>query len=216
MKKSKNQLNGLTSQRMFAIRITTVILILLVFSSAKAQNNLSITFRPGANFPVKDMGATKLNNGGGFEATVAYKFIPNLAVYGGWGWNQFSEKESTADLKLQFEETGYTFGLQFIHPLCAESKLNFMIGAGGIYNHIETENNNGDIINDTGHGLGWQADAGLSIPIGHHNRWQIMPTVRYHALSRDMTISDGTQTTADLNYFSAGVGVIWTIWKVAE
>jgi hypothetical protein len=195
-----------------AIGITSVILFLFAFSVAHAQNNLNIMFRPGVNFPTKDLGKTKLNNGGGFDGTVAYLFIPHLQIYTGWGWNSFSEKETTSDTKVEFTETGYRFGLQFIHALSSASKLNFMIGGGGIYNHIETENTDGDILHDTGHGLGWEADAGVSIPIGHHDRWQLIPNVRYHALSRDVT-ANGTTSAVDLNYFSVGLGVTWIVWK---
>ncbi|HKR06658.1 MAG TPA: outer membrane beta-barrel protein [Bacteroidia bacterium] len=207
MKQIKNQFNF--------IRMASVIVFLFAFSIAQAQNNLNITFRPGANFPTKDLGETKLSNGGGFEGTVSYRFMPHLGAYAGWGWNAFSETKSIADSKNEFEETGYTFGLQFIHPFSPESKLDFMIGGGGIYNHIETENKEGDIIHDTGHGLGWQAEAGLSIPVGHHNRWHLIPAVRYRALSRDIAI-EGINTTVDLNYFSAGMGVSWTVWSAEK
>ena len=87
-----------------------------------------------------------------------------------------------------------------------------MVGGGGIYNHIETENEAGDIIDDTGHGLGWQVETGLVIPVGHHNRWQLIPAVRYRALSREIDI-EGTKTAADLTYFSVGMGVSWTVWS---
>jgi hypothetical protein len=188
-------------------------MLLFVFGIAEAQNTLNITFRPGANFPVKNLDNSKLSAGGGFETTIAYLFAQHFEGYAGWSWNTFSEKESSGDLKLKFEETGYTFGIQFIHSLSQESKLNFMIGGGGIYNHIETGNKIGDIINDTGHGLGWQIETGLLIPVGHHNRWQLIPSVRYRSLSRDISF-DGNSTTVDLVYFSAGLGVSWIILKV--
>jgi len=213
MKKSKNQLIGNRALPKVILLITTVLLILVFFGSAYSQNNLNITFRPGANFPMNDLGTTELSNGScGFETTIAYKFMPHLQVYGGWGSNWFTENEPNDDSELRFVETGYSFGLQFIHPMSPESKLNYMIGGGGIYNHIETENEDGDIIDDTEHGLGWQVDAGLLIPLGHQNRWQIMPTVRYHELSREDT-TNGTHANLDLNYFSVGVGVIWTVWR---
>src|ERR1044071_4885807 len=121
MKHSEDQIN--------IIGVLPVILFLFAFSIAQAQNNLNITFRPGANSPTKNLGETKLSNGTcGFETTIAYRFMPRLQAYAGWGWNFFNEKEPPADFKLQFVETGYTFGLQFIHPLSSSSKLNFMIG----------------------------------------------------------------------------------------
>ena len=107
-----------------------------------------------------------------------------------------------------FEETGYRFGLQFIHPLSSESKLQILLSAGGVGNHIETENGEGDIVNDTGHGLGWEVDAALSIPL--NDRWQIVPGIRYHSLSREMMIGT-TDESVNLNYISVGDGVSWTL-----
>ncbi len=65
-----------------------------------------------------------------------------------------------------FEETGYTFGLQFIHPLGTSEKISYLIRAGGIYNHIEVENSAGDITADSGHGLGWEIGAGVQVYFG--------------------------------------------------
>ena len=85
-----------------------------------------------------------------------------------------------------------------------------MLSAGGINNHIETENGEGDIVNDTGHGMGWEVDAGLGIPVG--KRWQLIPGIRYHSLSREMK-SGTVSEPVDLNYLSVGVGVSRTLWQ---
>lgn len=132
--------------------------------------------------------------------------MPHLAAYTGWGWNRFTSSQSFAGSNMDFEETGYTLGLQFIHPV-ASSKINFVIAAGGIYNHIETENTNGDIISDSGHGWGWQMEAGVSAPLS--KRLNLMPTVRYRSLSRDIKV-ESSSTAVDLNYVSVGAGLSWT------
>jgi hypothetical protein len=48
---------------------------------------------------------------------------------------------------MDFEKTGYSYGLQFIHPITGSS-IGYMLN-GGTYNHIETENSNGNIVRDT-------------------------------------------------------------------
>jgi len=194
-----------------AIAFAACLLIHPFFSEAQIKRSVSLTFRPGANFATEDLGDVKLKNGGGFEVTVSYRFMQHLSAYAGYGWNAFKEAESTNDSVLEFKESGYTFGLQFIHPLSSDSKLSYMIGAGGIYNHIETENKSGDEIDDTGHGLGWQAEAGIAIPVGHHNRWQLIPALRYHSLSREIS-SNEKKIDANLNYVSIGMGVSWMLW----
>ncbi len=185
-----------------------IFFVALLFATnfAIAQNKFSITFRPGLNFPIKDLGNANLKTGFGFEGTVGYKVLPHLNAYVGWGWNHFKADESFAGPDMDYEETGYSLGLHFIHPI-ENSKLSYMIGAGAIYNHIEIENSNGDLIADSGHGWGWRGEAGLDVPIA--NRLHLIPAIRYQSLTRDFTIGDGS-TNADLNYVSFGVGVSWS------
>lgn len=176
--------------------------VLSNFNIANAQNRWSVEFRPAANFFTRDPVNTDPKTGYGIDGTVAYQFIPHLEVYAGWVWNKFSADQSFAGTNVDFEETGYTFGLQLVRPLT--SKINYLIRGGGIYNHIEVENNSGDIIADSGHGLGWQIESGLSLV--SDKRWSLTPSLRYRSLSRDVTIEDDTYEI-NLNYISAGIGL---------
>jgi hypothetical protein len=171
-----------------------------------AQGKFNVGFRPSFSFPTVDLGTSKLNRGGGFEATFSYRFVPSFAGYAGWGWSTFKPKESAT--VAHFEETGFRFGIQFIQPFGAESKLKVLLSAGGVVNHIETENNEGDIMDDSAHGMGWEVDAGLSIPLS--DSWQIVPGIRYHALPSEISY-DGNVESVDLNYLSIGVTVSWTL-----
>lgn len=188
--------------------MAVIIGAILVISSqsAEAQKRWSFELRPGLNFATKDLSDANLKTGFGFEGAFAYKFMPHLAAYAGWSWNKFSADKSFVGDNVEFEETGYCFGLQFIHPI-EKSNISYMIKGGGTYNHIETENSDGKIINDTGHGFGWQAGGGITIPIG--KRWLLIPEVRYRSLSRDIKIGDGT-TPVDLNYISTGIGISYS------
>jgi long-subunit fatty acid transport protein len=200
-------MKNLTSNYHKIILVTLItILLLLTCNSTHAQKKWDITFRPGLNFPTQDLGNTKLEIGYGFEATISYRFMPHLSAYTGWGWNSFSEKNPSAGNKFSFEETGYSLGLQFIHPI-PNYKLKYLIGFGGIYNHIEVENNNGDSIADSGHGLGWEVTTGVSYPFGE--RFHFTPSIRYRSLSRDLSIGSIT-TPVDLNYFSVNGAISWS------
>ncbi len=188
--------------------LAAVIGLILILSSqsADAQKKWSFELKPGVSFPTKDLHDAKLKTGFGFEGVLAYRFMPHLAAYAGWSWNKFNADKSFAGNDVDFEETGYSFGLQFIHPF-SNSNISYLIKAGGIYNHIETENSAGNIINDTGHGLGWQAGAGVSIPLG--NRWNLIPEIRYRSLSRDIKIGN-EKIPVNLNYVSAGLGISYS------
>lgn len=179
----------------------------LAFSNVTlAQKAWGLEIRPGVNFATKNLSDANLETGFGIEGTVSYRIIPQLSAYAGWGWNRFAAVQSFAGTKNDFEETGYTFGLQFIHPFEKEN-LAYLIELGGVLNHIEVENNNGDVIADSGHGLGWQAGIGLSIQLGQ--RFNLIPAVRYRALARDLKIGE-TTTAVDLNYVSGGIGLSWS------
>lgn len=190
--------------------ILTVVALLAFFAlyqtEGHAQNRWGAEFRSGVNFATKDIADADLKTGFGFEATFAYRVMPHLSAYAGWSWNKFSADNSFAGTDMDFEETGYTFGFQLIHPL-GETSLSYLVRAGGIYNHIEVENVDGEIISDSGHGLGWQAEAGLVIPI--IDRINLLPSLRYRSLSRDLEIGNIT-TSVNQNYVSVGIGLSWS------
>lgn len=186
--------------------IVVALIIFLVFSQSFAQDKWSLELRPGVNYATQDISDADLGLGFGGELTIGYRFMPHLAAYAGWSYNNFAVDQSFAGPDASFEETGYTFGLQFIHPI-RETNISYLLRAGGAYNHIEIENNAGDIIIDSGHGLGWQAEAGLVIPLGE--RFSLLPSVRYRSLNRDIKI-ENVNTSVDLNYLSVGVGLSWS------
>lgn len=185
-----------------ALVMLVTFLMVFVSHTTQAQERWSFEFRPGVNFATKEMGEVNLNTGFGAEGTFAYRFIPHLSVYAGWSWNKFGSNEKINGATLDYEETGYTFGLQFIHPI-GDSKINMLARAGGLSNHIEVEQG-GNVIADSGHGFGWQVEGGLAIPIG--GKWSLMPSVRYRSLSRDISI-ENVETSVDLNYLSVGLGL---------
>lgn len=166
-----------------------------------AQARWSFDLRGAVAFPTQSLGEADLSTGFGVEPTFSYRFMPHLGAYAGWGWHQFNTDEMPAGTDMDVEETGYTFGLQFIHPIEGTS-LSYFVRGGGIYNHIEIENDEGDIVSDSGHGLGWQAEAGIVVSLNDY--WSLLPGVRYRALSRDIELENVT-TNVDLNYVSVGV-----------
>jgi hypothetical protein len=139
-------------------KILALMMLVLLSSSSFAQETekrFGFELNGGASFATKKMDEASLNTGFGFEGTFHYRFMPHLGVYAGWGWNRFGADQAFAGNDICFEETGYVLGLNFTHPI-GTSKLAYYLRAGALYNHIETENADGDIINDSKHGLGFQ------------------------------------------------------------
>lgn len=182
-------------------RLVQLLLIstLCVGQQAAAQHNWNLQLRTAADFPTQKLGTADLNTGFGLEGAVGYKVLPKLIVNAGWGWNRFTTAA------IDYEETGYTLGVQFFQPITA-SNIEWMVGAGPIYNHIEMERD-GNIVSNTGHGFGWQVETGIAFPIS--SRSKIVPTVRYRELSREFP-ETGNYMMAHLKYVSAGVGFFWS------
>jgi len=185
---------------------TVALTLILVLNHSIAQDKWSLELRPGVDYAMQDIADADLEMGFGTELTIAYRFMPHLAAYAGWSYNNFTVDQSFAGPDASFEETGYTFGFQFIHPI-GESTLCYLVRVGGTYNHIEIENNDGEIIIDSGHGLGWQAEAGLVITLSE--KFSLLPSVRYRSLNRDIKI-ENENTSVNLNYLSVGVGFSWS------
>ena len=189
--------------------ILTVIGLPLLFLAAEAdaQDRWALELRGGGAFPTQDIADDGLGAGVALEATFSYKVSSSVAAYAGWGWAHFNPDQSFAGTDIDFEETGYTFGLRLEQPLGDDSPLGWWLRAGGTVDHLELEDASGDVVADSGHGLGFEAATGLSVELG--DRWRLTPGFRYSSLSRDVDI--GSETTGiDLRYAALEVGLAWS------
>lgn len=179
--------------------------ILAIPGSAFAQGRFTVEGHAGVAIPTQDLVDASLQTGGGFGGTVGYRFMPHLGAYAGWDWHHFNAKQSFAGADVDFELTGYAFGLRFQHPLGGEQgKVAIQVRGGGLYSHIEAEGSTGDLIADTGHGLGWEAGAGLAVSAGG---WEIVPGARYRSIKRDFEIGANT-TSGTLSFVAAELRIV--------
>ena len=142
--------------------------------------------------------------GFGFDGTLHYRFMPFTGVYAGWGENWFSTETSSSETNRDYEETGYVLGLQFKYPL-RDSRSSLFLRAGALYNHIEVENDNGDITVDTGHGPGFQLATGIDIKLG--SSWSLTPVIKYNDLTRSLN-TEGSSVDIRYNYLSVRIGIL--------
>ncbi len=190
------------------MKFSNILIMTLLFSflggPLYGQERFAVEFRPGLSFPLDDMAGSKLNIGYGFEFTIAYEVLQDVGVYAGWGWNKFDADNAFFTQRIFIEESGYTAGIQFKHRL-NNSSFSYLIKGGAVYNHLELEDNTGEQIADSGHGLGWQAAAGISLEIG--SNWDLRPTLRYRSLPGNIEAYNG-QISVDLQHISLGVGLV--------
>ncbi len=161
----------------------------------------SLELSGDAAFPTRTFAGADLQTGAGVGFNVRYRFQPHLAAYAGWEWHMQQTDQLTAGQTVDLNDNGYTLGLRFEHPLLASTAG--WVRAGALINHIEVEDETGNNVYDTGHGLGWEGAVGLTFPLGQ--RFGLMPSVRYRTLSRDITV-DGITSSATLSYVTTGLG----------
>ena len=184
--------------------LTLVAMLSLEAIAQNSDTKFSFEFSGGVSIPTRELGNSILNHGVGFEGVFHFRFLPHLGVYGGWGWNKLSADDSYAGVDVSFEETGYVLGLQFLHPI-GDSPISYYVRGAGLYKHIETENAEGDIIDDTGHGFGFEAACGVDYYLGKN--WSFNAGIKYSSLSRD-TNFEGNPRNLDYQYISLRVGIL--------
>jgi hypothetical protein len=178
----------------------------LSFSLAAPLQGQRVTLelRLAGAAPLEELAGADLETGLGFGGTVALRLQEHTHVYGGWDWLHFRADQSFAGTDRDFEETGYTAGLRFEHPLTGTSALLYRIEAGGSYKHVEIESEDGDLIADSGHGLGFEAGAGVVFPLGES--WRLSPMLRFRTLAPEFDIGAAT-VTGDLRYVALELGL---------
>lgn len=192
---------------MKTVKLVSVVLIILVTTTAfgqKSEKHFGFELSSGVSQAMNKIDGSTVNTGFGFEGIFHYRFLSHTGAYVGWGWNNFGVDDSFAGLDANFEETGYVFGLQYKRPI-GNSKINYYLRAGGLYNHIEVENSSGNIIEDTGHGLGFQLAGGIDIPLG--NNWRLTPGLKFNSLKRDAQF-EGSNINLKYNYASLRIGIL--------
>ena len=169
-----------------------------------AQQRVSADLRIAVATPTEKLSGADLDPGMGLGATIAVRLQPHLHVYGGWDWMRFRADHSFAGAKMDFEETGYTLGLRFEHPIRETSRFSYRVEAGATYKHIEVENEDGDIIADSDHGAGFEAGAGLLTPLA--GSFKLTTMLRYRSLARDFTVAN-TTSSGSLRYGALEIGI---------
>jgi len=187
----------------------TLMALALITKTVLAQEKekrFGVELGSGISIAIDELNGAKLKPGFGNEGILHYRFMQFTGVYAGWGWNSFECNESDFGNNVNFEETGYVLGLQFKHPI-KNFPIAFYFRRGALYNHIEIENADGDIIEDSGHELGWQVAAGIDINLGKN--WSLTPGVKFNSLSCDVD-NNNQKVSLDLDYIQFRIGILKT------
>ncbi len=175
-----------------------------VCSAAWKTDRLGVELSGGASIAVGKLGGVSLKPGFGFDGAISYGIYKNIGVYAGWGYNRFSPKNDAGFDGISFEETGYVAGLQYIKKL-GSSPVKAIFRGGLLYNHIEIEVDELDMVFDTGHGVGMQLSAGVLIPLA--KKWDFSATLKYHNFNREYNF-EGMSSNLNLEYLGLRVGIV--------
>ncbi len=149
-------------------------------------------------------GESIANTGAGAELLLHYRVTQHFGIYGGWGYNVFRNIYPPAGHRCNFEETGYTIGIQYKRQI-EFSNSSLFVRAGYQYKHIEIEEPSGELLFDTTHGPGWQAGCGIDIPLTR--RWSMVSEVRFNYL-RERAGHSPAFPVPDKDYFSLRLGLL--------
>ena len=169
-----------------------------------AAQRFTLDLRPTLAEPLQRFAGSELPTSFGVGATLGVRVLTHLHGYAGWDWMQFDVKQSFAGADNHFEETGYTLGLRFEHPIGLRFVSAWRAEVGGTYKHIEIENADGEIIGDSGHSLGFETAAGLVLPLNH--RWLLTPTIRYRD-TRNAFALGSVRVDGNLRYIAGEMGL---------
>lgn len=187
------------------VLFVSVILALATMTASSQEDDKRFGFEISAGPSVATRNfADGLKPGFGYDGAFHLRILPHTGIYGGWGYNWFSTKTGSSLTDRDYEETGYVLGLQFKHPLDGSSTCWFVRG-GAIYNHIEVENDLGEIVADSGHGFGFQLAAGVDFDLGRS--WSLTPVVKYNNLSRYLDEA-GEGMDVQYHYLTVRVGIL--------
>jgi hypothetical protein len=181
------------------------VLAVLVFfpCTARAQDVVRVEGSPALVLPTEDFAGADLGTGAGIGINVSVRLLPHLAPYVGWDWRHLEAKALFGGPDVDLGETGYRFGIRFEHPI-AGTRTAWMARAGGTYAHLELEDENGDLVFDSGHGIGWEVGTGLAFALG--DRWHLTPEFGFRSLEREVEV-EFIRSSATLRYVTLVVGV---------
>lgn len=184
--------------------VAVPLLLVLGSSTVSAQTRFAVELNGGAAFPTQDLGDAALKTGAGFGFAGNVQVMQHMHVYAGWDWHRFVTDTPFEGADYDVDDTGYTLGARFQHPVM--DKLDLWLRGGALFNHIELEDESGDIIADSDHELGWEAGGGAAYKVS--DRLTVMPGARYRTFSTDLSLGQNT-IPVDLSYVTLELALNW-------
>lgn len=159
--------------------LLTPLLALLVAALAspspvQAQTPVSVEVRGGWSVPIADFSDAGAESGLGYGGDLFVHVVPALAIYGGWGRDDFSCSLCTDDQSISTQ--GVEAGLQF--TAAGGAPVELWLRGGLVYHKVESDA--GPVTVESDRKLGIQGVAGLNFAVG--DRISLAPGVRFQTI----------------------------------
>lgn len=163
-------------------------------ASAQLRRPVALEIRGNAAIPTADLHG-EAETGYGFSARAMVDVVPGFGVYGGYSrtWFGVSDDDDTSDDIGDLIDSGWTVGGRVSLPVM--TSVSPYLSAGAVFHEIQEEDVDGDPSSD----IGFEAELGVSLPLG--TNLAVTPAVNYRQYE---------QSDLQISYFNAGVGLKWT------
>lgn len=184
------------------VRLTSILagaLLAMVFTAApgSAQMGISLEGRGGYNFPLGDFEDAGAESKYGFGADVMLSVHDAFSVYGGWGRDEFDCENCGPD--DHYFAQGFEAGLKLLMP--REEGMLPWIRLGGTYHELGGEVSGQDLQDLSDAGFGFQASAGVDIPLTE--ALYVTPAARFQTFSAELDQGFGViSAEQDVQYLS--------------
>ncbi len=163
-----------------------------------------IEMRFGQTITTDNFGSSDLDHGVAFEFHGTYQFSRNFGMYAGVTGALFDANNDFTSRDNAIADLGYVAGLRFNGGF-GQSRVGWRAFGGANYGEIKLYEEDTDTnIGASGHKMGWEAGAAITIDLP--NDWVLSPGVTYRSRSANLRIN-GVDREVDLNYVTVGVGL---------
>lgn len=171
---------------------------------ASQTPGLGIEMRFGQTITTDNFGSSDLGNGATFEFHGVYQLSRNFGLYTGVTGAIFDANNDFTSRDNLIADLGYVAGVR-LNGGFGQSRVGWRLHGGANYGEIKLyEEDTDSNIGASGHKLGWEAGAAITIDLP--NEWVLSPGVTYRSRSANLR-TNGIDREVDLNYVTVGVGL---------
>ena len=167
------------------------------------QGPWGIEMRVGRSATTQNFSGEDLDYGLGFEFRGTYRLSRVLGLYAGASIDLFDANKDFTGRDNALADLGYIAGLT-VDGNFGASRVGWRLHGGANYGEIKVyEDDNDSNVGATGHKLGWELGAAITIALP--NKWELSPGITYRSRSATLRLN-GVDRDADLEYYRLGIG----------